>query len=75
MRRQGSGTYVGQGRLGALDEGLEKLVSYSELARRRGVRLEVAELRDRASGRWARELGRLFDLDPTRPPRRSSACS
>ena len=43
VRRQGSGTFVGHA-AGALDEGLEKLVSYSELARRRGVSLEVAEL-------------------------------
>src|SRR5687767_14028517 len=44
VRRQGSGTYVGRAASWALDEGLEKLVSYSELARRRGVRLEVARL-------------------------------
>src|SRR5215216_5484349 len=44
VRRQGSGTYVGRAASGALDEGLEKLVSYSELARLRGVRLEVAHL-------------------------------
>src|SRR3712207_3142525 len=44
VRRQGSGTYVGRTAGSALDEGLEKLVSYSELARRRGIRLEVAEL-------------------------------
>jgi DNA-binding GntR family transcriptional regulator len=44
VRRQGSGTFVGQAGSWALDEGLEKLVSYSELARRRGVRLEVGEL-------------------------------
>src|SRR3954465_9300425 len=44
VRRQGSGTYVGHARsvAGRLDEGLEKLVSYSELARQRGVRLELA---------------------------------
>jgi GntR family transcriptional regulator len=44
VRRQGSGTYVGRASSTTLDEGLEKLVSYSELARRRGVRLEVGEL-------------------------------
>src|SRR3712207_1122645 len=44
VRRQGSGTYVGRASGSGLDEGLEKLVSYSELARRRGIRLEVAEL-------------------------------
>src|SRR3954468_5750904 len=46
VRRQGSGTYVAQAASAAarLDEGLEKLVSYSELARQRGVRLELAKL-------------------------------
>jgi GntR family transcriptional regulator len=44
VRRQGSGTYVGRASATTLDEGLEKLVSYSELARRRGVTLEVGEL-------------------------------
>src|SRR4051794_3742187 len=45
VRRQGSGTFVGRAAAsGALDEGLERLVSYSELARIRGVRLEVADL-------------------------------
>ena len=49
MRRQGSGTFVGRAASWALDEGLEKLVSYSELARRRGVRLEVGRARDRGA--------------------------
>src|SRR5215217_5196870 len=40
IRRQGSGTYVGRAASTSLDEGLEKLVSYSELARQRGVKLE-----------------------------------
>ena len=44
VRRQGSGTYVGRAPTSSLDEGLEKLISYSELARRRGVRLELREL-------------------------------
>ena len=44
VRRQGSGTYVGRATSTSLDEGLEKLVSYSELARRRGVKLELGEL-------------------------------
>src|SRR5215218_10972148 len=39
VRRQGSGTFVGQTTSWTLDEGLEKLVSYNELARRRGVAL------------------------------------
>src|SRR5918997_3954497 len=44
VRRQGSGTYVGRSTSTALEEGLEKLVSYRELARRRGVKLEIGEL-------------------------------
>jgi len=66
VRRQGSGTYVGRAASGALDEGLERLVSYSELARLRGVRLEVAdlEIEERPLGD---ELGPLFELDPATP--------
>jgi GntR family transcriptional regulator len=44
VRRQGSGTYVGRAVSTSLDEGLEKLVSYSTLARDRGVKLEVGDL-------------------------------
>jgi GntR family transcriptional regulator len=44
VRRQGSGTYVGRAVSTSLDEGLEKLVSYSKLARDRGVKLEVGDL-------------------------------
>jgi DNA-binding GntR family transcriptional regulator len=44
VRRQGSGTYVGRAVSTSLDEGLEKLVSYSSLAAERGVKLEVGEL-------------------------------
>jgi GntR family transcriptional regulator len=44
VRRQGSGTYVGRAVSTSLDEGLEKLVSYSSLARERGVKLEVGDL-------------------------------
>jgi GntR family transcriptional regulator len=62
VRRQGSGTYVGQAGSWALDEGLEKLVSYSELARRRGVQLEVSEL-EVEQAPLGRELGQLYDLD------------
>jgi GntR family transcriptional regulator len=66
VRRQGSGTFVGSAASWALDEGLEKLVSYSELARRRGVRLEVGELgiEQRPLGL---ELGQLFETDPETP--------
>src|SRR5687767_5120653 len=44
VRRQGSGTYVGRAASTALEKGLEKLVSYRELARRRGVTPELGEL-------------------------------
>jgi DNA-binding GntR family transcriptional regulator len=63
VRRQGSGTFVGQSTSWTLDEGLEKLVSYSELARRRGVRLEIAEL-SIDEQRLGPERGELFGLDP-----------
>jgi DNA-binding GntR family transcriptional regulator len=63
VRRQGSGTFVGRATSWTLDEGLEKLVSYHELARRRGLRLELAhlEIERRALGD---EQARLFALDP-----------
>jgi GntR family transcriptional regulator len=43
VRRQGSGTYVGKLTSATFDEGLERLVSYAELARQRGVKMEPAE--------------------------------
>ena len=46
-----------------LDEGLEKLVSYHELARRRGLRLELAHLEIEQRPLGAGQ-GRLFGLDP-----------
>jgi DNA-binding GntR family transcriptional regulator len=63
VRRQGSGTYVGRATSTTLDEGLEKLVSYSELARRRGVTLELGELTI-DERRLGPEAGELFGLDP-----------
>jgi DNA-binding GntR family transcriptional regulator len=63
VRRQGSGTYVGRARSSSLDEGLEKLVSYSELARRRGVALEVGEL-EIEQRRIGPEAGDVFGLGP-----------
>src|SRR5829696_4917178 len=66
VRRQGSGTYVGRASSTSLDEGLEKLVSYSELARRRGVRLELGELEIEAK-RIGPEPAELFGLDPDTP--------
>ena len=44
VRRQGSGTYVGTSASPAFDEGLERLVSYADLARERGVTMDVREL-------------------------------
>jgi DNA-binding GntR family transcriptional regulator len=63
VRRQGSGTFVGRAASSTLDEGLEKLVSYHELARRRGLTLELAhlEIEQHALGV---ERARLFGLDP-----------
>jgi GntR family transcriptional regulator len=66
VRRQGSGTFVGDALSRSLDEGLEKLVSYSELARRRGVKLELGHLEIEQLPLGA-ERGRLFDLDPETP--------
>jgi DNA-binding GntR family transcriptional regulator len=66
VRRQGSGTFVGKATDWALDEGLEKLVSYSELARRRGVTVQLQNLAIEQlplSG----EQAQLFDLDPDTP--------
>ena len=64
VRRQGSGTYVGRSRSTSLDEGLEKLVSYSELARRRGVELKLGEL-EVERRELGPELGELFGADPS----------
>jgi GntR family transcriptional regulator len=66
VRRQGSGTYVGRTTATTLDEGLEKLVSYSELARRRGVALEVGEL-GIEERRLGPEAGELFGLAADTP--------
>src|ERR687893_2921411 len=63
VRRQGSGTYVGRAATSSLDEGLEKLVSYSELARRHGVTLELGEL-DVQQTRLGSEAGEQLGLDP-----------
>jgi DNA-binding GntR family transcriptional regulator len=65
VRRQGSGTYVGRAPARSLDEGLEKLVSYSELARRRGVKLEVGEL-EIEEVRLGPERAERFGLEPDR---------
>src|SRR5215204_5967306 len=62
VRRQGSGTYVGRAASTTLDEGLEKLVSYRELARRRGIKLELGEL-EIEERRLGPEMGKLFGVD------------
>ena len=62
VRRQGSGTFVGQvARPTALNEGLERLESYSSLARRRGLTLSQRQVRieRRAIGP---DLAGVFDL-------------
>jgi GntR family transcriptional regulator len=66
VRRQGSGTFVGDAVSRSLDEGLEKLVSYSELARRRGVKLGLGHLEIERLPLGA-ECGSLFDLDAQTP--------
>ena len=66
VRRQGSGTYVGKAPSTALDEGLERLVSYSELARRRGVTLELGELTVEEH-RLGPEVAEVFGLEPDTP--------
>ena len=66
VRRQGSGTFVGRVQGTALDEGLEKLVSYTELARRRCVQLELGELQ-MDERRCGPELAELFGCDPDTP--------
>jgi DNA-binding GntR family transcriptional regulator len=66
VRRQGSGTFVGQATSWSLDEGLEKLVSYNELARRRGVALELGHLSiDQLP--LDSERAALFELEPETP--------
>ena len=66
VRRQGSGTFVGPSKAWSLDEGLEKLVSYTELARRRGVALELGQLAIEQLP-LAAEQAALFELEPRTP--------
>ena len=66
VRRQGSGTYVGRAVSTSLDEGLEKLVSYSTLARERGVKLEVGELTVEERP-LRQESAEIFGLSPETP--------
>ena len=66
VRRQGSGTYVGRAVSTSLDEGLEKLVSYSTLARERGVKLELGELSVESRG-LRPETAEIFSLPVDTP--------
>jgi GntR family transcriptional regulator len=63
VRRQGSGTYVGRVHSGTFDEGLERLVSYAELARQKGVRMEATQttIEELPVGE---RVGELLGLDP-----------
>lgn len=64
VRRQGSGTFVGQvARPTALNEGLERLESYSSLARRRGLTLSQRKVRMERKP-IGPELAAVFDLAP-----------
>jgi GntR family transcriptional regulator len=64
VRRQGSGTFVGHvSRPKALDEGLERLESYSSLAKGRGVKLSVSELRIDAVP-VAADVGQTLGIEP-----------
>lgn len=66
VRRQGSGTFVGRmADVAAFHEGLERLVSYSALARARGVKLGVRDLRIERRPLDG-ELARVFAVEPSR---------
>jgi GntR family transcriptional regulator len=67
-RRQGSGTYVGDiaPSPSAFREGLEVLVSYTTLARRRGVELGVRDLHIECR-RASVEAAEAFGIDPETP--------
>ena len=63
VRRQGSGTYVGSVSSGTFDEGLERLVSYAELARQKGVRMEATQTTI-AELPVGERVGEMLGLDP-----------
>jgi GntR family transcriptional regulator len=64
VRRQGSGTFVARVEPAtAFDEGLETLVSYRELARRRGVTLATRDVRITHAPLGA-ELAEVFGAEP-----------
>jgi GntR family transcriptional regulator len=63
VRRQGSGTFVGDiGELRAFSEGLERLTPYSRLARARGIELRCRDLSLRETP-LSDELAVLFEVD------------
>jgi GntR family transcriptional regulator len=65
VRRQGSGTFVARVEpTTAFDEGLETLVTYQELARRRGVALSVRDL-EITHGPLGGELAGVFGAEPS----------
>jgi GntR family transcriptional regulator len=64
VRRQGSGTFVARVEPAtAFDEGLETLVTYQELARRRGVTLATRDLQI-TRGPLGPELADVFGAEP-----------
>jgi DNA-binding GntR family transcriptional regulator len=66
VRRQGSGTFVGKRTSWSLDEGLERLVSYTELARRQGIALELGHLQIEQLP-LSEEQAKPFDVEPGTP--------
>jgi DNA-binding GntR family transcriptional regulator len=66
VRRQGSGTFVGQAGSWSLDEGLERLVSYTELSRRQGIGLRLGHLQIEQLPLDAEQAAQ-FDVDPGSP--------
>ena len=67
IRRQGSGTFVGRvADPAAFHEGLERLESYSSLARARGVELGTRDLAIERTG-LSPELAGVFDVEPGTP--------
>jgi GntR family transcriptional regulator len=67
VRRQGSGTFVGRvTQPAAFHEGLERLESYSSLARKRGVKLGVRDLRIEPVSVSA-DLARVLGVEPGTP--------
>jgi GntR family transcriptional regulator len=72
VRRQGSGTFVGEvGGPAPLSEGLERLESYSSLARRRAVALTVTNLTVERTP-LGEETAAVFGLAPEQPAVRAS---